>query len=131
VKHTHGINCLDVKEGFPYCKESGALLSGIWKLPYIKVNRQVTCPHGLKVFLVDGTYVRNNIDSDFVTGSGHNFPGISKKEIWIDRAMPKKERQIFIANECRQAEIIRSGGSLTKAYESAKRAEDHTRKLLR
>jgi hypothetical protein len=89
----------------------------------------VSCEHGLRVYLVDGSYVRNNIDSDFIQGSGWNAKYIPKGEIWIDWAVPPTEVHHLIENECRQAEELRKGKrSFVGAYNVAKKVEDRDRK---
>jgi len=104
-------------------------MRGLAKRPLTLRGAQVSCVHGLKVHLVDGTYVRNNIDSDFVQGSGWNATYIPKGEIWIDWAVLPKEVHHLIDNECRQAESLRKGnGTFVGAYDKAKKVEDADRK---
>lgn len=51
------------------------------------------CPHGLEIFLVDGTYIRNTYDSDFVQGgNGQRYRFCPKSELWIDDSIPEEER---------------------------------------
>ncbi len=103
---------------------------GIKKKPLTLKGLHVQCNHGLKVYVVDGTYVRNNVDSDFVQGSGFNASYIPKKEIWIDWSVPPSEVHHLIENECRQAEELRSGKkkTLLGAYNAAKKTEDRDRR---
>ena len=64
------------------------------KKPVIKDGKEYVCPHGLKVFTVDGTQIRNNLDSDFIQGSGYNFRFIPKGEIWMDYVLPISELRL-------------------------------------
>lgn len=102
---------------------------GLKKVALTVSGFPVSCEHGLKVFLVDGTYVRNNIDSDFVQGSGWNARYIPKGEIWIDSAVPPAEVHHLIENECAQAEHLKAGTTLLTAYNRAKKVEDAARKF--
>jgi hypothetical protein len=83
------------------------------------------CPHGLKIALVDGTYVRNNFDSDFSQGgNGFRFRFISRKEIWIDAEIHKDEWPFIAFHECQEAERMRRGYGYSRAHDQAKHLED-------
>jgi hypothetical protein len=100
----------------------------VGKEPLMLGGAHLSCEHGLKVYLVDGTRVRNNLDSDFVSGSGRVFRFIPKSEIWIDASIPKEEVHFLIENECVLAEEVRNGASIEKACAKAQRAEKTSRK---
>jgi hypothetical protein len=110
------------------CRVTGDLIGTWWRRPLMASGRQVTCEHGLKVFLIDGNHVRNNQDSDFIQGNRFNASYIPAGEIWIDRSIPKTEIHHLILHECLEAEHLKKGGSLTGAYYKAKADEDHGRR---
>lgn len=87
------------------------------------------CPHGLKIALVDGTYVRNHFDSDFSQGgNGFRYPRfISRKEIWIDSEIHKDEWPFIAFHECQEVERMREGLDYEHAHDQAKRLEDSFR----
>lgn len=86
------------------------------------------CPHGLKIALVDGTYVRNHFDSDFSQGgNGFRYRFISRKEIWIDAEIHKDEWPFIAFHECQEVERMRDGLDYSHAHDQAKRLEDSFR----
>ena len=108
-----------------YAKASAA------KKPAMANGVHVTCPHGMKVYTVGGSEIRNTIDSDFFQGSGYNSHFIPKNEIWIDNVVPAREWIFIVIHECTLAEKVKKGLSIGPAYDHAKRAEDRARKLTR
>lgn len=103
----------------------------ITKTPLTIENIHLSCEHGLKVYLVDGTFVRNHLDSDFVSGSGNVFPFIPKSEIWIDASIPSEEVHFIIENECVLAESLRQGKDIDRSCSRAQKVESQSRKLER
>lgn len=90
------------------------------------------CPHGLRVRLVDGTYVRNHYDSDFSQGgNGFAYKWVPKNEIWIDAQISEVEWPLIIFHECTEAELMRGGMSYDKAHDKVKRWEDQIRRAPR
>ena len=95
-----------------------------WKTPL-----DMACPHGLSVVVVDGTYVRNNFDSDFSQGgNGFRYRFIPRGEIWIDSLMIEIEWPFIAFHECREAELMRKGWTYGRAHDTAKRLEDKYRR---
>ena len=73
-----------------------------WKRPLGK-----RCSHGLSVFEVDGTHVRNHLDSDFDQGgNGFAYKFVPKDEIWVDSSVPEAERPYVIFHECNEFELM-------------------------
>lgn len=84
------------------------------------------CPHGLDIIVVDGTFVRNHIDSDFVAGGTHGrWKFIPKKEIWIDDVFPESEWAYNAFHECFEGQLMMGEGmEYEKAHDLAKTQED-------
>jgi hypothetical protein len=83
------------------------------------------CPHGLKIALVDGTYIRNHFDSDFSQGgNGFRYRFIPRKEIWIDTNINKNEWPFIAFHECQEVERMRKGYTYSRAHDQAKHLED-------
>lgn len=90
-----------------------------------------SCPHGLKIALVNGTHVRNVYDSDFSQGgNGWAYDFIPKDEIWIDEAIDGIEWPFIAFHECEEAELMKKGLTYNKAHDRAKYAEDIFRHSL-
>jgi hypothetical protein len=95
-----------------------------WKGPSVNV-----CPHGLTVYLVNGTYIRNHFDSDFSQGgNGFRYRWIPRREIWIDDQINPEDHPFIIFHECEEVELMRSGMSYDRAHNIAKRREDKLRR---
>lgn len=79
--------------------------------------------------MVDGTYVRNNFDSDFSQGgNGFRYKFIPRKEIWIDYQISDDEWPFIIFHECHEVELMRKGWTYGKAHDAAKKLEDDRRR---
>jgi hypothetical protein len=100
----------------------------IRKTPLTIDGVHLSCEHGLKIYLVDGTRIRNTLDSDFVSGGGFVFRFIPRSEIWLDSSIPEEEVHFLIENECVLAEDIRKGVPIEKACARAQRTESSSRK---
>jgi hypothetical protein len=94
-----------------------------------KMYAEHRCPHGLKVYLVDGKHVRDLYDSDFCQGgNGFAYPFIPKDEIWIDAAITEDEWHLIEFHECWEAEYMRGGMSYDAAHNKIKELEDQIRR---
>jgi hypothetical protein len=88
-----------------------------------------TCVHGLQIVLVDGTYVRNHMDSDFSQGgNGYRYNFIPKSEIWIDCQISEMEWPLIAFHECHEAELMKHGWSYSSSHDRAKQLEDELRR---
>jgi len=97
-------------------------------LPWKKVTK-LTCSHGLKVFAVDGKFIRDHIDSAFSQGGNEfRYDFIPANELWIDRWMPRSEWPYVLYHECYETEKMRQGWSYDRAHNAAKRAENKLRR---
>lgn len=54
-------------------------------------------PDGVRVMMVDGAYLRSNIDVGFI-GGGHNYvyEYIPENEIWLENLAPSEQRFILV-----------------------------------
>jgi hypothetical protein len=97
-----------------------------------KRDAEHCCPHGLKVYLVDGKYVRDVYDSDFCQGgNGFAYTFVPKDEIWIDAAITEDEWHLIEFHECGEAELMRGGMSYDVAHDKIKEQEDRLRRRAR
>lgn len=93
-----------------------------------KESMEQACPHGIEIVLVDGTHVRDHLDSDFSQGgNGFRYRFISRKEIWIDAQIAEDEWSLIAYHECVESEHMRDGWSYSRAHDAAKRLEDKIR----
>jgi hypothetical protein len=91
-----------------------------------------TCPHGLKVYLIDGTYVRNHFHSQLIQGGNEfRYAFVPKNELWIAREVPEVERPFVLLHECIEREFMKKGWSYERAHTAAKRAENKERRKYR
>lgn len=84
-----------------------------------------TLEDGTKVFLVDGNYIRNNVDIDFTMG-GHDYvypKYIPKNEIWLDKDMAKNDFENTLRHENTERQKMIGGEKYDKAHEIANKEE--------
>jgi hypothetical protein len=87
------------------------------------------CPHGLEIFLVDGTFIRNTYDSDFVQGgNGQRYRFCPKRELWIDWSTPEAELPYVALHECYETWLMEQGYDYDRAHNCAKRLENKFRR---
>ena len=86
----------------------------------------------VKVWLVKGHKVRQELAMDFFQG-GHGYVPwfdrfIPVKEVWIDDALPVKERPAVIVHELYEREQMKKGATYDKAHKGANVVESKARK---
>jgi len=87
------------------------------------------CPHGKEFFMVNGSYVRNEYDSDWIQGgNGYRYRFCPRGELWIDECTPEEEWAYIAFHECQEAELMKGGMSYDQAHDRAKRLEDQFRR---
>lgn len=88
------------------------------------------CPHGFELFLVDGTFIRNNYDSDFVQGgNGQRYKFCPKRELWVDDSIPEIEIPFVALHECYETYLMEKHGyDYERAHNCAKRLENRMRR---
>jgi hypothetical protein len=86
------------------------------KPPYVACVRH-RGPVG--IWLVDGAYVRKNIDEEF-SNFGHHFSAseIPRDEIWLDKEADPDEQRFFIRHALEERRLMLEG----KSYDVARRA---------
>jgi hypothetical protein len=85
---------------------------------------------GTKIFLVDGDFVRNNCDSDYVLG-GHGFAYqyIPKDEIWLAHAESKLDLIAVLSHEATERYLMKERNyDYEKAHQCANIVEGLVRK---
>jgi hypothetical protein len=93
--------------------------------PYIKrlYNRR-----GVEAWLVDGSYIRKNIDEEFSNFGHHgSFDCIPKNEIWLDQESDPDEHRFFLAHASLERRLMLAG----KDYDSARRQANKVERKMR
>lgn len=72
----------------------------------------------LKVFIVNGQYVRDNLDVNFTQG-GHDrvYDYVPKNQIWLDRVLGLLDRKATLLHELKEREIMGNGVDYGIAHE--------------
>ena len=97
------------------------------KQPYITMIEE---RGDLKVWVVDGTYIRGHIDEEFTNyGQHYRFDYIPKDELWLDREAAQDETQFFIDHLLAEHRLMAKGASYEKAIVEADRVERKERRL--
>jgi hypothetical protein len=91
------------------------------RLPYIKKIENLG---RLSVWLVDGSWVRTNLDEEF-NSYGHHYthPAIPENELWVDQEAHPDEQQFFIDHLLVEQRLMAEGKSYEKAVDAADRKE--------
>lgn len=91
------------------------------RLPYLSCLQR---RGPLSVWLVDGSYVRKNVDEEFSNFGHHfSFSTIPTNEIWIDQEAQPDEQRFFIRHAAVERRLLRAGVEYEKARRLANRAE--------
>jgi hypothetical protein len=100
--------------------------TGLWW----KKSMGEKCPHGLEIYLVNGTFIRNNYDSDFVQGgNGQRYRFCPKSELWIDDSIPEIEWPYVALHECYETYLMAEYDyDYDRAHNCAKRLENQWRR---
>jgi hypothetical protein len=96
------------------------------KPPYIeKVDER----GNIQVWIVDGPYIRTNMDEEFTNfGQHYRFSYIPVNEFWIDREAENNERQFFIDHLLMEHRLMSKGMSYSEAIVIADRTERKQRR---
>jgi len=102
------------------------------KKAYIKKFSEVS---GFIVWIVDGKYIRSNIDEEFTNfGEHYGFGFIPKNEFWIDKERNPGEEKYFIESMLVMNRLMTKGMKAEEAAKVADRIERRERsksKLMR
>lgn len=83
---------------------------------------------GIKIYQVDGEYVRDHLNLEFTNfGQHYRFPFIPSHEIWLDKEYGRGEREPFIAHALKERELMSQGIEYPKAYDEACKEENKYR----
>jgi hypothetical protein len=84
---------------------------------------------GFDVWYVDGRYIRENIEEEFVNfAANYRFKFIPKNEFWIDKEFSKtKEWKYYATFLLTRAKLIKNGNSIKKARNLGAIAEQNKR----
>lgn len=85
---------------------------------------------GIKVYLVDGRYIRDNIGVSFGIGGHHKaYDFIPKNEIWLEKSIDPKERNAILLHELyERRRMIRDKWNYLQAHLGATISEWYARK---
>ncbi len=84
---------------------------------------------GFKICLVNGEFVRNNLETDFTMGSHHLVSEfIPNHEIWVDVRNSKNDIFSLIHHELTEAKLMKEGMSYEDAHAIATQKEEEFRK---
>ena len=91
------------------------------KQPYIKFVRELD---KIKIWVVDGNWIRTNINIEFINvGQHYKFNFIPKDEVWLDVEAVPDEQEFFIKNIIIEMSLMEKGVDYTEAVEAAGKAE--------
>lgn len=95
------------------------------RMPYLKRIEQ---RGPVSVWLVDGSYVRKNIDEEF-SNFAHHFscPKIPENEVWLDQEAVPDERRFFLEHACTERELLEKGTNDDTAREQTNQTEREMR----
>jgi hypothetical protein len=97
------------------------------KLPYMQKLEE---RGKLQIWLVEGSYIRSNIDEEFTNfGQHYRYHYIPDNEFWIDREAKQDEYQFFLDHLLVEHRLMAGGMSYKEALPEADRAERKERRL--
>ena len=84
----------------------------------------------LQIWIVDGSYIRGNIDEEFTNfGQHYRFKYIPDNEFWIDREAEHDEHKFFVEHLLVEHRLMAKGMPYEQALPEADRAERKERRL--
>jgi hypothetical protein len=86
----------------------------------------------LKIWVVDGKYVRGHVDEEFTNfGQHYRFPFIPEDELWLDVEDAQDEQRFFIDHLLVERRLMARGKPYAQAIEAADRVEREERRRAR
>ena len=83
----------------------------------------------LRVWIVDGTYVRGHMDEEFTNfGQHYRYPYIPEDELWIDQEAQNDERHFFVEHLLVEHRLMAKGTPYDRALAEADRVERRERR---
>ena len=96
------------------------------KPPYIS---KVDSRGDRDIWIVDGCYVRTNLDEEFTNfGQHYRFPCIPENELWIDEEKTGGELNFYVEHLLVEHRLMKQGKSYAEAIEVADRVERKMRR---
>jgi hypothetical protein len=96
------------------------------KKPYLYKLKEIC---GFSVWIVDGNYIRNNLEKDFTNYAQHyKFKIVPKNEFWIDDGASRAEDKFYILSMLVMNRLMARRYSHRKAIEIADKIEKRERK---
>jgi hypothetical protein len=84
----------------------------------------------LKIWIVDGSYIRGHIDEEFTNFGQHfRFRYIPENELWLDQEAEHDERKFFIDHLLVEHRLMKAGRPYAEAIVEADRQERKERRL--
>lgn len=96
--------------------------------PYIELYKRI---NGLKVYIVDGEFIRNEKDIEFTNfGQHYRHNYIPKNEIWLDESTQQGEDEYkyFVQHALIEQSLMSRGFNYHKASDMADKVESASRK---
>lgn len=91
------------------------------KKPYVKELERIGKIH---IFIVDGEYVRNHLNSEFTNAGEHyRFSMIPTNEFWLDQEFSSSEEKFYTHHLLVEWRLMRRGISYERALAYADRSE--------
>ncbi len=91
------------------------------KKPYLKKHSEVS---GFTVWIVDGDYIRDNIDEEFTNyGQNYQFKFIPKNELWVDKERVGSEYKYYVNSMLTINRLLAKGMSHGEAIKIADKEE--------
>jgi len=96
-------------------------MSDAMKLPYL---RQLDPCGELKAWIVDGSYIRQHLDTEFTNfGQHYRFAFIPEDELWIDREGKEDEQRFFVDHLMVEHRLMKAGMPYEQAIVEADKVE--------
>jgi hypothetical protein len=78
----------------------------------------------LKIWIVDGSYIRGHIDEEFTNfGQHYRYPYVPENEFWLDQEAAPDERRFFIDHLLVENRLMKKGKSYAEALVEADKRE--------
>src|SRR5437764_525999 len=85
--------------------------------------------NGLEAWVVDGSWVRKNIDIEFTEGGHeHVYEFVPRDEVWIDNDVHQDEQGFVVFHELHERALMADGEEYDSAHEESSRLERYYRK---
>ncbi|MFH1759327.1 MAG: hypothetical protein ABH822_02065 [Patescibacteria group bacterium] len=83
----------------------------------------------LKIWLVDGSYIRGHLDEEFTNfGQHYRYSYIPINELWVDQEAEHDEHNFFIDHLLIEYQLMKKGASYDDALVAADKAEQRERR---